>query len=501
VADASGNVALNVPAGTYDIYISGIGINTFKFTQTISADGEGIVYASDFIGSDMGAQINAAYAALTANGGKIIVPTGTFTFSTPIVFGTANKPAILEGAGYGTQLTFTPTSGTCITMNYGPGVVTNHPRGAGLRDLVIIGPGATSTGIGLLLGGTNGAEGFKADGINIGGFNQVIVYGNNAWATEFHNSIIRDGVTNLLSIPGGLTNSGEQLSFSACTFIQDGASFACASAIVNAFSGAYLTMVDCSVDNAQIVVSGGGHVGVSNLHMEYLSPQTVPFISITSGILYGSDFDFANDVAGTTAASVVAVFGPSGQFSASSIKVTSGLYTFPAFAALTNGAELDVWGNSNAAGNGWTNFLSLTTFSGTYVYDQMGSSIRVCIGTGFSDTALQLKNETSPNGQGWLIDSLSSGHLSIFPQTNVTRHVQIGAAALDMQSNAIINSLLTAPIVNGAAPTVAAAQIGLGSTTATSATAGANGAVPAQVAGYIVINVAGTAMKIPYFNT
>ena len=37
------------------------------------------------------------------------------------------------------------------------------------------------------------------------------------------------------------------------------------------------------------------------------------------------------------------------------------------------------------------------------------------------------------------------------------------------------------------------------STTATSATAGTNGDVPAQVAGYLVVNINGTARKIPYY--
>jgi hypothetical protein len=53
--------------------------------------------------------------------------------------------------------------------------------------------------------------------------------------------------------------------------------------------------------------------------------------------------------------------------------------------------------------------------------------------------------------------------------------------------------------LTAAAPTVAAAQVGIGSTTATTANAGANGAPPAQVAGYLIINVAGTAMKVPYY--
>jgi hypothetical protein len=44
-------------------------------------------------------------------------------------------------------------------------------------------------------------------------------------------------------------------------------------------------------------------------------------------------------------------------------------------------------------------------------------------------------------------------------------------------------------------------QITFGNATTASATAGTNGAVPAQVAGYLVIDDGGTKFKIPYFNT
>lgn len=50
-----------------------------------------------------------------------------------------------------------------------------------------------------------------------------------------------------------------------------------------------------------------------------------------------------------------------------------------------------------------------------------------------------------------------------------------------------------------AAPTVAASQVGIGSTVSTTANVGANGALPATVEGYLVINVAGTTMKVPYY--
>lgn len=66
--------------------------------------------------------------------------------------------------------------------------------------------------------------------------------------------------------------------------------------------------------------------------------------------------------------------------------------------------------------------------------------------------------------------------------------VQSGAAAT--------NSTIT---LTAAAPTVSASQVGLGGTTAASASAGSGGALPATVQAYLVINVAGTSFKVPYF--
>jgi hypothetical protein len=55
-------------------------------------------------------------------------------------------------------------------------------------------------------------------------------------------------------------------------------------------------------------------------------------------------------------------------------------------------------------------------------------------------------------------------------------------------------------ILGAAAPTVAAGQVGLGATTATTATGGAQ-TLPGNPAGFLIINVAGTVQKIPYYNT
>jgi hypothetical protein len=54
-------------------------------------------------------------------------------------------------------------------------------------------------------------------------------------------------------------------------------------------------------------------------------------------------------------------------------------------------------------------------------------------------------------------------------------------------------------ILTAVAPVVAAAQVSFGSTTATTANAGSVQNVPATVLGYLVANVGGTTVKIPYF--
>lgn len=56
-------------------------------------------------------------------------------------------------------------------------------------------------------------------------------------------------------------------------------------------------------------------------------------------------------------------------------------------------------------------------------------------------------------------------------------------------------------VLLGAAPTVAANQLGLGRTTATTVGAsGAASALPANPLGYLIANLGGTAIKIPYYN-
>ena len=56
-------------------------------------------------------------------------------------------------------------------------------------------------------------------------------------------------------------------------------------------------------------------------------------------------------------------------------------------------------------------------------------------------------------------------------------------------------------LATGAAPTVAASQVGFGATVAATATNGTGEAMKANVEGYLIVNVAGTVVKVPYVKT
>jgi hypothetical protein len=81
--------------------------------------------------------------------------------------------------------------------------------------------------------------------------------------------------------------------------------------------------------------------------------------------------------------------------------------------------------------------------------------------------------------------------------TNLSYSVLSSNAALPIN----FEGPVTTPTVTltAAAPTTAAGQVSFGGTTAATATAGGGQVAPDTVAGYLIVNVAGTARKIPYF--
>jgi hypothetical protein len=74
---------------------------------------------------------------------------------------------------------------------------------------------------------------------------------------------------------------------------------------------------------------------------------------------------------------------------------------------------------------------------------------------------------------------------SIWRVSNYQTNLTVGGAGLAINGNTFSN----------------AAGLQLGKTTSASASAGANGDVPAQVAQYLVVNLLGTNYKIPLYLT
>lgn len=182
------------------------------FNGLVSATNiEGVFYADQYSGSDIGAKINTAYATLPASGGTIVIPAGTYNYSTPIIFATQHKPVILEGQGGGsfyaagaTTLVYTSSTGIGITYN----AEGASSGGSGLYNLSLVGPAGIyaggNTGIGssttilnttstqgVHLGGTFGATGVVLQGVEISGWGKGVQWDSNTFLTDINNSAIQ----------------------------------------------------------------------------------------------------------------------------------------------------------------------------------------------------------------------------------------------------------------------------------------------------------------------
>jgi hypothetical protein len=139
-------------------------LNTVYYPATCGSSSTAPPWCS---GSEMGAWVNAAYAACPSFGCRIHITaqSSCYSFTTPIALNTNNKPAMLDGDGSGsTCLNYTPTTGTAITIDYG----SSYP-GAGIRDLELRGPGSSTTTTGVSVGPSNGAINPRLSGFLLGG--------------------------------------------------------------------------------------------------------------------------------------------------------------------------------------------------------------------------------------------------------------------------------------------------------------------------------------------
>lgn len=143
-------------------------------------------------------------------------------------------------------------------------------------------------------------------------------------------------------------------------------------------------------------------------------------------------------------------------------------------------AQVDSAGNALlAGGTGSTLFALRTPTSTGHNIQMLGDNI------GFFGTAPAVK-PVMTNAQ-----SIATALSNLGLATDSTGGTLGDAAFGNVQASSLK--------VAAATPTVGAGLLGIGTTTATSATAGSSGDVPAQVLGYLVMNLGGTAIKVPYY--
>lgn len=307
------------------------GANTFTTAnQTNIGNLDTTLYADQFSGADICAQVNTAYAALPTNGGTIMLPAGTFTCTTPIVFGTNNKFITLRGAGAAsTYIQFTPTSGTAITINTGnpTGHLIQEITGftlMGKTSLVAAAQTNTNTSVGIFYGGANGAVGINTHDFNINGFGTNWQIGSNAYMLSFDHFSNSGGnggqaATGALLHINVASNSGERNVFSNGSFTDPGNSSATNCIYISNGATASNFFSNISKDDCQ--ARTGASDGIQSwdkIHEENAAFNTygnyVPYVSPSSDmstLLSFTNYVIANDTSGANSFSTIfSVGGP-----------------------------------------------------------------------------------------------------------------------------------------------------------------------------------------------
>jgi hypothetical protein len=176
-------------------------------------------------GTDIGDQINQAYANCPQVGCRINIPAGQYSFSTPIVIGAGarndNKAVDLECDGGSAgffgfpAFPFAPQA-ICQLTYTGPGTAISVQacanNGAVLSGFQLVGLSSSGSTVGLQLGGTGNCVGALIQNISITGFGTGLVIGSSNYLNTYQNLNLANNGTNL-SYPSDSGNSGEGILF------------------------------------------------------------------------------------------------------------------------------------------------------------------------------------------------------------------------------------------------------------------------------------------------
>lgn len=250
---------------------------------------ESQVYADQFPGTDIGAQVNNAIAALTGGCGTVVLPAGVLSFSTTIL-----KPrcVVIRGQSRTATLLRYTGAGAAVIIADNAGHDPLQADSGGLSHLTLRGPGAGTASVGVYLGGDpSGTVSPSGDWGNFQIFQNVRVqmfgtayqFGNNSWLDVWRGGMIDQNGTGIY-FPDGLRNSGEALDFYGGQFDDNGVALNAQGATDDFYF--YGTSFDFSGpgDKGQgpAIVSASGNpvIQLFGCHLESVSG---PMISITGG--------------------------------------------------------------------------------------------------------------------------------------------------------------------------------------------------------------------------
>jgi hypothetical protein len=258
------------------------GNTTLAITTTCALNGNLVLNPGCFAGSDIGAQINAAYAACPSVGCTVDVPAGSYSYSTPIVAATSNKPLVLR-CGYGA----TSITGTTLTYTNSTGIAINLASGLGsaIKGCAFVGPSNSGNTIGLAISNATGSAQTQSqiEGSSVSGFGTCLSFGNNSYLISFRENSFFN-CTRALSYPNTTTGSGEDLIFYGGLIEGVIGSYtgSCVDFEANAETVSFFGV---SFDSCGITINGPGNFQFAGGNMENLSsprPNGVDFLNIGS---------------------------------------------------------------------------------------------------------------------------------------------------------------------------------------------------------------------------
>ena len=247
-------------------------------------------------GADIGAWINAAYAALPPNGGAIDVfcdsGSAAANFSTPVIFNTSNKYVKLRGrctansSGGGLTLNYTPTAASvAMTFDYTPAGGGGYTPGNGMSDIVLTNNGCVTNGgcgssaTGVQFGNTNGgAHAADFTNVRISGFGTGINFNDSVgWGVTLNNFWLAWN-----TVGGNYQQAQENIHWIGG---------ACAVNGICWTTGA-ITPSDLYVDNVSIDsnttagMTGALYFTCAGCHMENLGTTTVNYVNLTMNSVF-----------------------------------------------------------------------------------------------------------------------------------------------------------------------------------------------------------------------